>query len=84
VAKKSKKRNYKKEYASYHGKPAQKKRRAQRNTARRQMEQAGKVQPGDGKDVHHVDHNTANNTRANLRVVPKSKNRADNGKGGNG
>ena len=31
-------RNYKSEYANYHSKPEQKKKRAQRNKARREME----------------------------------------------
>lgn len=46
-------RNYKSEYANYHSKPEQKKKRAQRNKARREMEKAGKVRKGDGKDVNH-------------------------------
>jgi hypothetical protein len=69
-------RNYKKEYASYHAKPKQKKRRAQRNAARRKMTKAGKVRKGDGKDVDHKNRNTADNRRKNLRVVSKSKNRS--------
>ena len=57
-------------------KPVQKKRRAQRNAARRKMTKAGKVRKGDGKDVDHKDRNTANNKRKNLRVVSKRKNRS--------
>lgn len=76
-------RNYKREYETYHSKPKQKKRRAQRNSARRVMEKAGRVRKGDGKDVNHKDKNTANNSRKNLAVTSKSANRADNrGKGG--
>ena len=37
------KRNYKKEYAEFHSKPKQKKRRAQRNNARRKLTRAGVV-----------------------------------------
>ena len=78
-----KKRNYKKEYQSYHSSPEQKKKRAMRNTARRRAEKAGKVRKGDGKDIHHRDHNPHNNSSKNLQVKSKSKNRADNlGKGG--
>lgn len=66
--------------------PEQKKRRAQRNAARREMEQAGKVHKGDGKDVDHVKHKARgklNNSKSNLRVMDKSKNRAKNlGTGG--
>jgi len=47
-------RDYKTEYANYQGTEEQKKRRAQRNKARREMEAKGKVHKGDGKDVDHV------------------------------
>ena len=69
-------RNYKKEYANYHSKPKQKKRRAQRNAARRKMAKAGKVRKGDGKDVDHKNGNTAQNGKKNLRIQSKSKNRS--------
>lgn len=66
--------------------PEQKKRRAQRNAARRQMEKEGKVHKGDGKDVDHVKHKARgklNNSKSNLRVMDRSKNRAKNlGTGG--
>lgn len=71
----TKKRDYKKE-AKYHATEAQKKRRAARNASRRRMEKAGKVRKGDGKDVHHKDNNPLNKSRSNLRVEPKSVNRA--------
>lgn len=67
----------------YNSQPAQKKRRAQRNAARKKMEKAGKVSKGDGKDVDHKNYNTASNGSKNLRVMDKSKNRARNrGTGG--
>lgn len=47
-------RDYKAEYAKYQGTEEQKKNRAKRNTARRQMAAAGKVSKGDGKHVNHV------------------------------
>jgi hypothetical protein len=47
-------RDYKTEYENYQGTEEQKKRRAQRNKARREMEAKGKVHKGDGKDVDHV------------------------------
>ena len=72
---KKKGRNYAKEYADYHSKPKQKKRRAGRNKARAVMAKAGKVKKGDGKDVHHKDHNTANNGKSNLKVVSRKLNR---------
>lgn len=70
----------------YNSSPEQKKRRAQRNTARRRMEAEGKVHKGDGKDVDHKKHKARgklDNSRSNLRVMDKSKNRAKNlGTGG--
>jgi hypothetical protein len=79
------KRNYKKEYANYHSKPAQKKKRAQRNTARKRAEKAGKVRKGDGKDIDHKKplRSGGSNAKSNTRVRSRSANRADNGgKGG--
>ena len=69
-------RNYRKEYDNYHKKPKQKKRRAQRNSARSKMVKAGKAKKGDGKDVHHKNRNTKDNRRKNLAVVSKRKNRS--------
>lgn len=70
----------------YNSSELQKKRRAQRNAARREMEKAGKVSRGDGKDVDHVKHKAKgklNNSKSNLRVLDASKNRAKNlGTGG--
>lgn len=62
--------------AKYNRKPEQKKRRAQRNAARRKMMKAGKVHKGDGKDVAHLDNNTAHNNKKNLAVQSKAKNRS--------
>ncbi len=76
-------RDYKREYKLYHSKAKQKRRRAQRNSARRKMEKAGRVRKGDGKHADHKNHNTAHNGTKNLKVMSKSKNRAKNlGKGG--
>lgn len=70
----------------YNSSELQKKRRAQRNAARREMEKAGKVSRGDGKDVDHKKHKAKgmlNNSKSNLRVMDASKNRAKNlGTGG--
>ena len=68
-------RNYRKEYDTYQGTDKQKKRRAQRNKARRKLTKAGRVNKGDGNDVHHKDGNTGNNSSKNLRVLKKSTNR---------
>ena len=70
------KRNYKSEYKNYHSKPKQKKRRAQRNSARSKMVRAGKASKGDGKDVHHRNRNTKDNRSKNLAVISKRKNRS--------
>jgi hypothetical protein len=67
-------RDYKKEYESYHAAPIQKKRRAQRNAARRKMTKAGYVSKGDGKDVHH--RSGMSNAMSNLAVLPRSVNRS--------
>ena len=69
-------RNYRSEYDNYHSRPKQKKRRANRNTARRKMVKAGKAKKGDGKDVHHKNRNTKDNRAKNLAVVSKRKNRS--------
>lgn len=62
--------------AKYNAKPEQKKRRAQRNAARRKLMKEGKVHKGDGKDVAHKDNNPHNNSRKNLAVQSKAKNRS--------
>ncbi len=48
------KRNLRREYDSYHALPEQKKRRAQRNAARRKAIEAGRAKKGDGKEVDHI------------------------------
>jgi hypothetical protein len=74
----NKPRPYKKEYENYDGTEAVKKKRAQRNKARRLMEAAGKVSKGDGKDVDHKKalSNGGTTTKSNLRAVPASANRS--------
>ena len=69
-------RDYKHEYATYHSRPDQKKRRAKRNAARSLLIQSGRVKKGDGKDVDHKDRNPNNNSPSNLRIQSKSQNRA--------
>ena len=48
------KRNYKKEYADFHGKPEQVKKRAERVKARRIMEKEGAAHKGDGDESVQV------------------------------
>jgi hypothetical protein len=71
-------RNYAKEYANYDGTPVVKKKRAQRNKARRILEREGVVHKGDGKDVDHKTPLSKGGTtvRSNLKAVPAAKNRS--------
>ena len=66
-----KKRNYRKEYDTFHAKPKQKKNRAKRNAANR------KLKPGPGKEVDHKVPMSkgGGNGRKNLRVVSRKTNR---------
>lgn len=72
------KRDYKKEVAKYTSKPEVVKKRTAQNAARREMEKAGKVHKGDGKDVDHKKplSKGGSNSRSNLRAVPASENRS--------
>lgn len=74
----NKPRPYDKEYANYDGTEAVKKKRAQRNKARRMLEREGVVSKGDGKDVDHKKPLSKGGatTRKNLRAVPAKKNRS--------
>ena len=68
-----KKRNYKKEYADYHGKPAAKKNRAAANSARRKVG----LKVGDPREVDHKKPMSkgGGNGKKNLRVVSRKTNR---------
>lgn len=70
-------RDYRHEYDSYHAKPEQKRKRAMRNAARAEMEKAGRVKKGDGKEVDHKKPLRSGGTNAsgNLRVTSQGKNR---------
>lgn len=72
------KRNYAQEYANYDGTEAVKKRRAQRNKARRMLEREGVVHKGDGKDVHHKKplSKGGKTTRSNIKAVDATTNRS--------
>ena len=69
-------RNYRKEYDNYQGTTAQKRRRAQRNKARRLMIRKGKAKKGDGKDIAHKDNNPFNSALKNLTSQLRGKNRS--------
>ena len=63
--------------AAYNRRPDQKKKRAQRNAARRKLMEEGLVHKGDGKDVDHkrMIKDGGTNARSNLRVVSQKTNR---------
>lgn len=70
------KRDYRKEYDEYQGTEEQKKRRAQRNAARRKAMKAGKVKKGDGREIDHVAMNRKGPLdNSKVRVVSKKTNR---------
>ena len=69
-------RNYEKEYAQYHAKPEQKKRRAQRNAANAAAKKKGLIRKGDGKEVDHVGANRKGKLNNNkVRVISRAANR---------
>jgi hypothetical protein len=72
------KRDYKAEYANYDGTEEVKKRRAERNKARRMLMREGVVTKGDGKDVHHKKplSKGGKTTRSNIKAVDANKNRS--------
>ena len=70
-------RDYKDEYARYQGTEEQKKKRAERNNARRTLTKKGRVRKGDGMDVDHKKSLKSGGTNSlnNLRIISKNKNR---------
>ena len=74
VTGRNKPRNYKKEYANYQSKPAQKKNRAGRNAARRTLKKVGVNVAG--KDVSHRNGNPRDNRPRNLTTQTASRNRS--------
>lgn len=72
------KRDYKREYASYHSKPEQRANRSERTVARRESNASGVTSKGDGKDLDHRVplSKGGSSAKSNLRVVSKSTNRS--------
>ena len=70
----AKKRNYRKEYDNYHGKPEQIKRRDSRNAARNSLKKTGVNVAG--KDVAHKNGNPRDNRRGNLTLQRPAQNRS--------
>jgi hypothetical protein len=72
-------RNYKQEYANYHSRPEQRKKRSNRNKARRLMIKAKGKAAVAGRDVDHVNRNANDNSLNNLRITSRKQNRSRNG-----
>lgn len=75
----TRKRNYRREYDQYHGKPEQIANRASRNAARAEEVKAGRVRKGDGMEVDHKDGNPRNNARSNRQILTRTANRKKGG-----
>ena len=67
------KRNYKKEYKTFHGKPKQVENRAKRNTARR----VSGLKVGDKREADHIRplSKGGSNLKKNIRIVSRTTNR---------
>jgi len=72
------KRDYKKEYANYHGKPEQIKNRSKRNQARKIMG----LKKGNPMEIDHKNplSKGGSNTKRNLRIVTLKTNRKKSNK----
>jgi hypothetical protein len=70
-------RDYAAEYARFHGKPAEIKKRAMRNEARATVKKSAGAQAIAGKDVHHKTalRNGGGNGKGNLGIASVKKNR---------
>ena len=71
----AKARNYRKEYDSYHGTKEQKKRRAQRNKARRKAIKTHGKAALKGKEVHHPNAKRKGSLGSKTRIISKGANR---------
>ena len=60
---------------AFNSSPAQHKRRAQRNKARRKAIREGRVRKGDGKEIHHPNAKRTGNLGKSTRVLSKKANR---------
>ncbi len=67
------KRDYKKEYEEYHGKPEQIARRAQRNKARKELG----LKKGDPKEAGHSGANRKGKLGNKVKAISFEKNRKD-------
>jgi hypothetical protein len=60
----------------YQARPEQVEKRVSRNKARRMMISKHGKSKLSGKDIDHSDGNATNNTKSNLKIMDRSKNRA--------
>jgi len=67
------KRDYRKEYDEYQGKPEQIRRRAQRNKARRELG----LKKGDPREAGHVGRNRKGKLGSKVRAISRKSNRKD-------
>ena len=72
------KRDYRREYDTYHSKPEAKKKRARANAARAKLG----LKKGDKRDAGHVDR-SGGNSKKNIKPQSRSANRAQGGRVGN-
>lgn len=68
-------RDYKKEYRDYQGTSEQKKRRTQRNKARRKAIREGRASKGDGREVGHIGQNRKGKLGSRTKVISRRANR---------
>lgn len=67
---------HRKAQSKYEASPLEKRKRANRNTARRHLEAEGKLRKGDGKDAIHVNGNALDNNPMNYKAGSRHKNRS--------
>ena len=72
------KRDYKREYETYHSKPKAKKKRARANAARSKLG----LKKGDARDAGHKNRN-GGNSKSNIKPQSRKSNRAHGGRIGN-
>lgn len=63
------------EYSKFQSSPKAIHARSSRNSARRSAIKSGKVRVGDGRDIHHANHNPLDNRAGNLKAISAHKNR---------
>lgn len=70
---KKRKRDYRKEYDTYHATPEQRANRSERNKARRKM----KLKVGDKREVDHIKplSKGGSNAKSNLKITSRTTNR---------